>query len=51
MGGRAGRWTQGRAMNDAPVRWYQPPVVWLGVTILTVSLAACIALIIVSTTG
>jgi len=38
-------------MSDAPVRWYQPPVVWLGVTILIASLAACIALIIVSTTG
>jgi len=38
-------------MNDANVRWYQPPVVWLGMAILVASLAGCIALIIVATSG
>lgn len=38
-------------MNGSPVRWYQPPVVWLGLTVLIASLAACVALIIVSITG
>jgi hypothetical protein len=30
------------------VRWYQLPVLWLGVAILSSSLAACIALVIVA---
>ena len=38
-------------MKDAQVRWYQPPVVWLGAAILMASLAGCIALIIVATSG
>ena len=38
-------------MSDANVRWYQPPVMWLGVAVLLGSLAGCIALIIVATSG
>lgn len=38
-------------MNDTGERWYRPPVVWLGAVILLGSLAGCIALIIVATSG
>ena len=38
-------------MSEAPVRWYQPPVVWLGAACLLASLAGCIALIIMATAG
>jgi hypothetical protein len=38
-------------MNDPRERWYRPPVVWLGAAVLFASLAGCIALIVVATTG
>jgi hypothetical protein len=38
-------------MKDPDVRWYHPPVMWLGGVILLASLAGCIALIVVATTG
>jgi len=38
-------------MKDPDVRWYHPPVMLLGVAILLVSLAGCIALIVVAMTG
>jgi hypothetical protein len=38
-------------MKDAVDRWYHPPIIWLGGAILLASLAGCIALIVVATTG
>ena len=38
-------------MREPDERWYRPPVMWLGAAILLVSLAGCIALIVVATTG
>jgi len=38
-------------VNDANVRWYHPPVVWVGILALVASLAGCIALIVVATSG
>jgi hypothetical protein len=38
-------------MKDPDDRWYRPPVMWLGGAILLASLAGCIALIVVATSG
>jgi len=38
-------------MTSTEVRWYRPPVIWLGAVILLASLAGCIALIVVATAG
>jgi hypothetical protein len=38
-------------MSRTGERWYRPPVVWLGAAILLASLAACITLIVVATSG
>ena len=32
--------------SGTEARWYQPPVVWLGLAILLVSIAGCIAVIV-----
>jgi hypothetical protein len=38
-------------MSNCGERWYRPPVVWLGAAILFGSLAGCIALIVVASSG
>jgi hypothetical protein len=38
-------------MNDADEPWYRPPVIWLGAAIVLGSLAGCIALIVVASSG
>jgi len=38
-------------MTPSDERWYRPPVVWLGATVLLASLSGCIALIVVATSG
>jgi hypothetical protein len=38
-------------MSNAAEPWYRPPVVWLGAAILLASLAGCIALIVVASSG
>ena len=38
-------------MTNTSERWYRPPVVWLGAAILLASIAGCIALIVLATSG
>jgi hypothetical protein len=38
-------------MNASGERWYRPPVMWLGLAILSGSLAGCIALMIAAMSG
>ncbi len=38
-------------MTNTSERWYRPPVMWLGAAILLASIAGCIALIVVATSG
>jgi hypothetical protein len=38
-------------MNAGGERWYRPPVVWIGLTVLVGSVAGCIALIFAATSA
>lgn len=38
-------------MTNAGERWYRPPVMWLGILVLLVSLAGCIGLIVAASSG
>jgi hypothetical protein len=38
-------------MSNSGEPWYRPPVMWLGAAILLASIAGCIALIVVASSG
>ena len=38
-------------MSNSAERWYRPPVIWLGAAIVLGSIAGCIALIVVASSG